>query len=69
MTVGDPVMTVNVTARLGFRLAPGWWLGELAMEAAGMDSGLRRNDGWGAGMTVGGDGDGAGRHRFRLSPE
>ena len=44
MTAGGAGMTVNMAARL------------TVMEAASIDSGLRRNDGWCAGMTAGGAG-------------
>ena len=61
MTVGGSGITVNMAARPG------------VMEAASIDSGLGRNDGWGSrydgeyGSTA--YGNGGGKHRFRLAPE
>ena len=61
MTVGGTGMTVNMVAR------------PTVMESASIDSGLRRNDGWGRWND--GEygrapyGNGGGKRRFRLAPE
>ena len=52
----------NLNRHSGESRNPTAWSVTTAVKPATIDSGLRRNDGWGVGMTVGG-------RRFRLAPE